>query len=86
MEQVNIHEAKTNLSRLVHKAAAGEPFIIAIAGKPMVKVIPLAETVRQGKRGYDSLKGQFQIPGDFDRMFSQEIQELFEGSDENPAR
>ena len=43
METINIHEAKTHLSRLVEKAAKGEPFIIAKAGKPMVKVVPLEE-------------------------------------------
>ena len=41
METINIHEAKTQLSRLVEKAAKGEPFVIAKAGKPMVKVVPL---------------------------------------------
>ena len=39
MRTVNIHEAKTNLSRLVEQAAKGEPFIIAKAGKPLVKVV-----------------------------------------------
>ncbi|PLU63445.1 prevent-host-death protein, partial [Sinorhizobium medicae] len=43
METVNIHQAKTHLSRLIEKAAKGEPFIIAKAGKPMVKVIPLEQ-------------------------------------------
>ena len=43
METINIHEAKTHLSRLVEKAAKGEPFIIAKAGKPMVKVVPLED-------------------------------------------
>lgn len=41
MRRVNIHEAKTHLSRLVEEAAKGEPFIIAKAGKPMVKVVPI---------------------------------------------
>ena len=41
METINIHEAKTHLSRLVEQAAKGEPFIIAKAGKPLVKVVPL---------------------------------------------
>lgn len=44
MQTINIHEAKTHLSRLVEDAASGNPFIIAKAGKPMVKVIPLSET------------------------------------------
>ena len=42
MRQINIHEAKTNLSRLVDEAVKGEPFVIAKAGKPMVKVIPVS--------------------------------------------
>ena len=51
MRTVNIHEAKTHLSRLVDRAAKGEPFIIAKAGKPLVKVVPLdAPPARKAKR------------------------------------
>jgi prevent-host-death family protein len=73
---VNIHEAKTHLSRLVEKAAKGEAFIIAKAGKPMVKVVPLDEAEPKPEI-FGFMKGQVQIPDDFDRMGEQEILEMF---------
>lgn len=74
---VNIHEAKTHLSRLVERAAKGESFVIAKAGKPLVKVVPL-DQVPQGKaRRLGFMAGQFQVPDDFDRMGSAEIERLF---------
>ena len=79
MRKVNIHEAKTHLSRLVDQAASGEGFVIAKAGKPMVKVVPLdaPETDRPRARlGF--LKGEFAIPDDFDRLGSDDIRQLFE--------
>jgi prevent-host-death family protein len=81
MQTINIHEAKTNLSRLVDQAAKGEPFIIAKAGKPLVKVTPLnAPDVGQMKRvGF--MAGQITVPDDFDRMHAQEIEQLFGGSE-----
>lgn len=76
MKTVNIHEAKTNLSKLVESAAKGEPFIIARAGKPLVKVTMLeGETPR--RMGF--LAGQYSIPDDFDAIGSDEIRGLFEG-------
>lgn len=77
MLTVNIHEAKTQLSRLVDMAAAGEPFIIAKAGKPMVKVVRLnAPEAGQMKRlGF--LSGLISIPEDFDQMGRKEIEQLF---------
>jgi prevent-host-death family protein len=77
MQTVNIHEAKTHLSRLVDQAANGEPFVIAKAGKPLVKVMALnAPDAGQTKRlGF--LKGQIQVPDDFDSMGSNEIEQLF---------
>ncbi|MFD2190948.1 type II toxin-antitoxin system Phd/YefM family antitoxin [Pistricoccus aurantiacus] len=79
MEIVNMHEAKTRLSQLVEKAAKGEPFIIAKAGKPVARVtaIDSPEPGKQKRLGF--LKGQFQIPEDFDRMGEQEISDLFGG-------
>ena len=79
MKSVNIHEAKTHLSRLVERAANGEPFIIAKAGKPLVKVVPLdADTDKKPSRiGF--LDGQFEVPDDFDTMFADEIEEMFYG-------
>ncbi len=75
MQTVNIHEAKTHLSRLVDQAAKGEPFVIAKAGKPLVKVVAL-DAPRQVKRlGF--MAGQIAVPDDFDRMGSPEIEQLF---------
>jgi prevent-host-death family protein len=77
VETINIHEAKTHLSRLVEKAARGEPFIIAKAGKPMVKVVPLDQPPEGEKRRLGFLAGQIGVPDDFDRMGSDEIEKLF---------
>ncbi|MDR2112969.1 MAG: type II toxin-antitoxin system prevent-host-death family antitoxin [Candidatus Accumulibacter sp.] len=77
MQTYNIHEAKTHLSRLVEQAVRGEPFVIAKAGKPLVKVVALdaAETKPKNRIGF--LKGQLQVPDDFDTMCADEILELF---------
>ncbi len=79
METVNIHHAKTHLSRLVAQAAAGEPFVIAKAGKPLVKVVPLDVPAAGQEHRVGFLKGQFQVPDDFDRMGNSEIEQLFNG-------
>jgi prevent-host-death family protein len=77
MKTVNIHEAKTHLSRLIDRAAKGEPFVIAKAGKPMVKVTAVETApLRQRRTGF--LKGQIKVPDDFDRMGSNEIEEMFD--------
>ncbi|HWT51115.1 MAG TPA: type II toxin-antitoxin system prevent-host-death family antitoxin [Caulobacter sp.] len=81
MRTVNIHEAKTHLSRLVEQAAEGEGFIIAKAGKPMVKVVPLEADERPAKRRLGFMKGEIKIPDDFDTMYAEEIQAMFEGKD-----
>jgi len=83
MKSVNIHVAKTNLSRLVEEAAHGEPFIIAKAGKPMVKVVPIdakSEPTLAPRLGF--LKGQFKLPEDFDTLHQEEIIRMFEGEEE----
>jgi prevent-host-death family protein len=74
---VNIHEAKTHLSRLIDQAANGESFIIARAGKPLVKVVGLDAPAAPKRMGF--LKGHFQVPDDFDTMGAEEIRALFEG-------
>lgn len=79
MVTVNIHEAKTHLSRLVEKAANGEPFIIAKAGKPLVKVVPLTAATGTKVRRLGFLEGQFSVPDDFDEMGKKEIEQLFGG-------
>ena len=78
MRNVNIHEAKTHLSRLVDQAAKGESFIIAKAGKPLVKVTALDAPVAGQARRLGFLAGEISVPDDFDRMGSAEIEHLFE--------
>jgi len=80
METVNIHEAKTHLSRLVDRAANGEPFVIAKAGKALVKEMALTapEAGRTRRTGF--LAGEITVPDDFDRMGADEIAHLFGGS------
>ena len=78
MRSVNIHEAKTHLSRLVSAAAEGEPFIIARAGKPMVKVIAVEAPEQGNKRRLGFLEGLISVPADFDRMEEAGIKTLFE--------
>jgi len=82
MRTVNIHEAKTHLSRLVEQAAKGEPFVIAKAGKPLVKVVPLDEPPKKPVQRIGFMKGQYSIPDDFDTMFQDEIIRMFEGDPE----
>lgn len=77
MKIVNIHEAKTHLSRLIEAAVNGEPFVIAKAGKPMVQVraISRSEPAPPVRLGF--MAGQFQVPDDFDEMGRSEIEALF---------
>lgn len=77
MRVVNIHAAKTHLSRLVEQAAAGEAFVIAKAGKPMVQVTAIQSTPVQAPRRSGFLAGQIRVPDDFDRMGEAEIEVLF---------
>jgi len=79
MTTVNIHEAKTHLSRLVERAANGETVIIAKAGKPMAKIVPLEPTKIDTSRRLGFLKGEFKVPDDFDTMMADEIAEMFNG-------
>ena len=80
MRTVNIHEAKTHLSRLIELAAKGEPFIIAKAGKPLVKVTAVEATAGNPRRvGF--MAGQIAVPDDFDLMGSAEIVRLFGGGE-----
>ncbi len=82
MRSVNIHEAKTHLSRLVDQAAQGEPFIIAKAGKPLVKVMALDAPEAGQSRRMGFMLGQIDVPADFDRMGSALIEQAFGGSGE----
>ena len=77
MNVVNMHEAKTHLSRLVQAAAEGEPFVIARAGKPLVKVVALNEPVQAAPARTGFYSGKLSIPDDFDTMMADEIEEMF---------
>ena len=77
MRTVNIHAAKTQLSRLVEAAAAGEEIIIAKAGRPIARLMPLANT--PGARTLGVLAGKVQVPDDFDAPLPNEVLDGFEG-------
>jgi prevent-host-death family protein len=77
MVTVNIHEAKTQLSKLVDRAAKGEAFVIAKAGRPLVKVSALDAPATPQRLGF--LAGEIAVPEDFDRMGEAEIEALFGG-------
>ncbi|MEJ2415575.1 MAG: type II toxin-antitoxin system prevent-host-death family antitoxin [Exilibacterium sp.] len=85
MQTVNIHEAKTHLSRLIEQAAKGEPFIIAKAGRPLVKVSRIDAPIGAQMRRLGFMAGQISVADDFDHMGREEIEQLFEGSNETPA-
>jgi prevent-host-death family protein len=75
MITVNIHEAKTQLSKLVDRAAKGEPFIIAKAGKPLVRVAAIDAPSAPRRLGF--MAGEFSVPDDFNEMGAAEIEALF---------
>ncbi|MBM3583515.1 MAG: type II toxin-antitoxin system Phd/YefM family antitoxin [Alphaproteobacteria bacterium] len=75
MRIVNIHEAKTHLSRLIERAAKGEPFVIARAGKPIVKVIPIDAPTAPQRTGF--MTGEMRVPDDFDAIGRDDIERLF---------
>ena len=80
MRTVNMREAETHLSRLVQEAADGEPFIIARAGKPLVKVVAVEPREEAEARRTGFMAGAIAVPPDFDRMGSEEIEATFDGS------
>jgi len=77
MKRVNIHEAKTGLSKLVERAEAGEEVIIARAGKPVAKLVPLSRP--RGRRPLGLLDGKFRIPDDFNEPLPESVLRAFEG-------
>ena len=81
MTTVNIHEAKTQLSRLVDQAAKEKSFIIAKAGKPLVKVTRLDAPTGNKVRRLGFLAGQFVVPDDFDEIGSKDIERIFGGDE-----
>jgi prevent-host-death family protein len=77
MKSVNIHEAKTHLSRLVERVQAGEEIVIAKAGKPAARLVPIERARKPVKIG--GLKASAPVPDDFNTMFEQEIEAMFAG-------
>ncbi|MFQ5641671.1 MAG: type II toxin-antitoxin system Phd/YefM family antitoxin [bacterium] len=77
MRSINIHEAKTQLSRIAEDVAAGEEIIVAKAGKPKMKLVPIDS--RKKKIKFGALKGKIHICEDFDAPLPQEILDAFEG-------
>lgn len=77
MQTINIHEAKTQLSKLIEQAVKGEPFIIAKAGKPMVKVTKIDAPEPTNKKRLGFMTGQISTPKDFDEIGKDDIAKLF---------
>lgn len=75
MTEVNIHEAKTHLSRLLARVETGEEIIIARGGKPIAKLVPIPGT---GARRLGTQAGRFQVPDDFDAPLPEDLLEEFE--------
>ena len=79
MKTVNIHQAKTQLSKLIEKASKGESFIIAKAGKPVVRVSALSAPTGAHLRRLGFMAGQISVPDDFNQMGKDEIEQMFGG-------
>ncbi len=78
MQAVNIHAAKTQLSRLVDEVAAGKEIIIARAGKPVAKLVPLTPFPTAQRRVLGRLAGQLTVPADFDAPLPDDVLDAFE--------
>ena len=85
METVNIHEAKTRLSKLLERVRQGEPFVIAKAGRPIAKVVALDAPDEPAQRRLGFLVGEIEVPDDFDRMGEEDIEQLFGDSHDSAA-
>ena len=77
--EVNIHEAKTHLSKLLERVALGEEVIIAKAGKPKVQVVPISSAKKKPKSRIGFMKGMYTVPDDIKTPFAAEIEEMFYG-------
>ncbi|RJR21238.1 MAG: type II toxin-antitoxin system Phd/YefM family antitoxin [Desulfobacteraceae bacterium] len=76
MSQVNVHEAKTHLSKLLTRVAAGEEIVISKAGKPIARLVPFRNSAMQRTPGLDA--GLLSVPEDFDGPLPGEILDAFE--------
>lgn len=79
MRTVNIHYAKTHLSRLIDQAVKGEAFVIAKAGLPLVTVTALAAEATPKRQRVGFMAGEIDVPEDFDRLGAATIEKLFDG-------
>jgi prevent-host-death family protein len=77
MAEINIHQAKTHFSRLIRRVVAGEEIVIARAGVPVVRLVPIEPPVRR-TLGVD--RGRFEVPEDFDAPLPEDVLREFEGS------
>ena len=77
MEPVNIHDAKTQFSRLIDRVTEGHEIVIARAGRPVARLVPYVERRQPRKLGL--MAGQFSVPDDFDTLGAQEVATLFDG-------
>lgn len=80
MKTVNIHEAKTHLSRLLRRVGRGEEIIIAKAGTPVARLVPFASP--PASRTLGGFEGQVRVAADFDAPLPRELQALFDGDDD----
>lgn len=80
MQTVNIHAAKTHFSKLVEKAASGEEIVIARAGLPVARLVPIVSEVVQPKRRLGGLAGKATFPPDFDAPLPDDLLDAFEGA------
>jgi prevent-host-death family protein len=83
MLTINIHEAKTHLSRFIEKVAAGEEIIIAKAGKPIARLVPLHSL--PSPRTLGMFKGQLKVPEDFDAALPEDVTMLFQNGAIEPS-
>ena len=85
-ESVNMHEAKTHLSKLVERVEGGEEIVISRAGKPAAKLVPLVQPKKLGKRKLGGLEGKFKVPSDEEwQEMKKEVEQLFEESEIFPG-
>jgi len=77
MDKINIHQAKTQLSRLVERAAGGEEIVIAKSGKPVARLVPYAAKNEPRRPGY--LRGKIRVKKNFDQPLPKELLASFEG-------
>jgi prevent-host-death family protein len=81
MKQLNISEAKAQLSKLIDLAGKGESIVIAKAGKPLARLVPLSDPRPRNRIKFGTLKGKIWIPDDFDAPLPEEVLAAFEGSE-----